>query len=152
MSLKCFPENKLKISSKLNTAWQNLVTPCKILSFTFELKRKLCKETFPQIWLSCYCCSYTLTCSSNVKWAVVVLMWSDRLNENMFRRGKKNDHVTKALHLDEWRHHGLPVSSFVWRHVELQVKVKLTHSALGYHLVAVHQGLCERSDEEKICT
>lgn len=69
MSLKCFPENKWKISSELNTTWQNLVTPCKIVSFTFELKRKLCKETcglFPQIWLSCDCgCPYV---KQSAKW------------------------------------------------------------------------------------
>lgn len=45
------------------------------------------------------------------------------------------------MYLDKRRHHSFPICTFVWGFLEFQVKVKLTNSALWYHLITVHQGL-----------
>lgn len=57
--------------------------------------------------------------------------------------------IRKEPYLNKWRHHRLPISSFVWGLVELQVKIKLANSALWDHLIAVHQGLCVCPEKEK---
>lgn len=47
-----------------------------------------------------------------------------------------------------FRHHSLPINSCVGELVELQVKIKLTNGALWYDLIAMHQGLSVRPNEE----
>lgn len=43
-------------------------------------------------------------------------------------------------YLDERGHHSFPISPFVRRRVELQVKVKFTDGTLWDYFIAVHQG------------